>query len=304
MKCLLTTLFCLMAIMAQAWQRIPVTTSWLRVHHRMPVEEKTKYILKVAEEDSTAGYKLFMATVNKDSGYDFFNRDFVNLKISTFKDGVEKEDSTLTFPLYEHDKKRDGLSFRLSLVKPGRIKIEFGQTEALFNHTFNIKGNGFYYEVVHTGKSKPLREDVKIIAAPDIEKCRFGDVEALNNYISSSRDPMVGIWDHYDQDSPALRVSSKVRYTIAVVPAVDEGYEIIFIRSTDNEIRHIWKPLTIKGRFYNTGFDDIYNLDWYDMNGTKVDTDATVCISGGNMLTLRFPYWDTTVRYVKKNVSK
>lgn len=301
MKCLLTTLFCLMAIMAQAWQRIPVTTSWLRVHHRMPVDGKIKFLLKLAEEDSTGSYKQFLATVNKDSGYDFFNRDFVNLRISTFTDGVEKVDSTLTFPLYEQDKKRDGISFRLSLVKPGRVKIEFGQTEALFNYAFNIKGNGIFYEVEHNGISKPLREDVEIVAAPDIAKCRFDDIEQLYGYVSSCTDPIVGIWDHYDQDSPALRVSSKVRYTFAVVPAEDDGYEIILLKPTGGEINHIWEPLAVKGRFYSTGFDDIYNLDWYDMNGTKVDTDATISISGGNMLTLRFPYWDTTVRYVKKN---
>lgn len=84
----------------------------------------------------------------------------------------------------------------------------------------------------HNSKSKPLREDVEIVAAPDITKCRFDDIEQLYGYISSCTDPIVGIWDHYDQDSPALRVSSKVRYTFAVVPAEDDGYEIILLKPT------------------------------------------------------------------------
>ncbi len=292
---------CMTAVSALAWETIPPTTTWLHIHYRVAAEPNSPFVMRVASAD-TAGWQFFKAQVSDEADHDMFGRNFVNLSIGQGSKDEEKADSTLTFPLYMDDRVNSGLSFRMSLVNPGRVRIEFGESEPLYTDFFDLNGKDLKFEISYEGKL--VRQDMEIVSSPEIRRCEFNTIEELYRYIARSTDPLEGLWTHYDQDSPSLRVSSKYRYTFAIVKSPGKGYEIVYLDASGGDTGPLWQPLAVKGRFYDTGFPDIYNLEWLDMNGRPSDSDATVQISGDKLLTIRLPYWDTTVRYVKTDLPK
>lgn len=303
MKRLLAIAMCLVAITSPAWEKIPATVSWLHVHHRVPAEPKADFMFRIAESDAMH-YRFFKADISQESDYDMFNRNFVNLTVGHSDASGEITDSTLVFPLYNDGREQSGLSFRLSLVAPGRLKLEFGESESVYSYFINSEGKDLFFETNFSGKGEHLRKDSEIISTGDIRKSDFPTIADLYKYIEASANPIEGIWSHYDQDSPSLRVSSRHRYSFAVVSKGDRQYDIVFLKASGGELNPIWKPLDVKACFSETGFPGIFNLEWMDMDGRPVDTDATVQMTGDNMMTLRFPYWDTTVRYVKNELPK
>lgn len=303
MRCLWTMLLCLAAFSLPAWERIPPTASRIHVHHRVPAEPGADFILKVADSD-TSSCRFFKATLSHEADYDMFNRNFVNFTIGHADSCSQVVDSTLVFPLYNDGREQSGLSFRLSLISPGRLKLEFGETEPLFTFPINSDGKDLFFETYFDGKGDVLRHDSEIVSFGNLRKCSFSSVKDLYSYLAATSDPLEGVWTHYDQDSPSLRVSSARRYTFAVVSAGQGKYEIILLDVVGADVKPLWQPLAVKACFSETGFTGIYNLEWLDIAGRPVDTDATLQTTGGNMLSLRFPYWDTTVRYVKTELQK
>lgn len=303
MRCLWTLLLGLAVFSLPAWERIPATASRIHVHHRVPAESGADFILRMAESD-TSSYRFFKAALSHEADYDMFNRNFVNFTIGHADASSEVVDSTLVFPLYNDGREQNGLSFRLSLISPGRLKVEFGETEPLFTFSLNSDGKDLFYETYFDGKGETLRHDSEIVSSGNIRNSSFPSVNDLYNYLIDSSDALEGVWTHYDQESPSLRVSSARRYTFAVVSAGKGKYEIILLDVAGAEVKPLWKPLAVKACFSETGFSGIYDLEWLDLYGRPVDTDATLQTTGDNMLSLRFPYWDTTVRYVKTELQK
>lgn len=298
MRCLWAVLIFVTAFCSWGWERIPATASWVHVHHRVPAEPGADFIFRIADSD-TVSYRFFKAKLSQEADYDMFNRNFVNFTVGHTEASVETVDSTLVFPLYNDDREQGGLSFRLSLISPGRLKLEFGETESLFSLPVNSEGKDLFFETYFDGKGEALRKDSEIISSGNIRKSSFPTINELYAYLAVSNDPLEGVWTHYDQESPSLRVSSTRRYTFAVVSSGDGKYQIILLDSAGAEVKPLWQPLAVKACFSETGFSGIYNLEWLDINGRPVDTDATLQFTGDNLLSLRFPYWDTTVRYVK-----
>jgi len=303
MKWFIAFIVGLTAVSALAWETIAPTTTWLHVHYRVPAEPSSPFVMRVTSADTTS-WQFFKAQVSDEADHDMFSRNFVNLSIGHGSKYGERVDSTLTFPLYMDDRMNSGLSFRMSLVNPGRVRLEFGESEPLYTYFLDLNGKVLKFEILYGGKSRPVRQDMEIISSPEIQHCEFNTMRDLYCYLAQSTDPLEGLWTHYDQDSPSLRVSNKNRYTFAIVKSPGKGYEIVYLNASGGEIGPLWQPLAVKGRFYDIGLPDIYNLEWLDMNGRPSDSDATVQISGDRLLTIRLPYWDTTVRYVKTDLPK
>lgn len=294
----LTIIFSLLiSLCCPAWERIPYTSTWVHVHERVSAKNDRPFIIRVASHDTTE-CAFFKSEVSYEADFDTFGRNFVKFTIGH----GNVVDSIITFPLYDDERKESGLSYRMMLVAPGKVKLEYGESESLFTRIFDMQGKDLQYKF--EGNANPLRSNKEIVNESEIIKSRFDTVDMLEQYLAKSNEPLEGVWTHYDQDSPSLRVSNKPRYTIAVAKGAEKGYDMILLGAIGIENNEIWKPLTLKGRFYETGFIGIYNLRWLDVNGRPVDTDATVEITGDNLLTLRFPYWDTTVRYVKNELSE
>ncbi len=282
-------LIMLYAHCAYAWQRIPPFTHEARLHWRVPVERLTDRAALCVAVGDTMSHRSFLVKKVSDSRHDIMGRSMVQLNIGT--------DSTVVFAV---DGDHCDISFKLTTVATDCYKLEIGSKKAEYSEIVEAQGLPLWCDKRYNGRGKVLRNDLEFIENPGVLPSRFASIETLKSYIAKSTDPIEGIWNHYDQTSPALRVSNATRYSVAVVAADDsDGYEIILVDAA-GKIDPRWKPLSIKGRLKDTGLADIYALEWYDMRGARADVDATAQLAG-NILTLRFPYWDTTVIYVKSN---
>lgn len=292
----LTALLLLCAATAQAWTKLPGAMSHMRVHYRMAVDTGTEAKFRIALGD-TSQFCEISAKAESETD-DFFERFLVRLSANLSRIS-ENNDTAFVFPVYKYTTKNAGLSFRLTQTHPGILLLEVGQSLALFSKIIKTDAKPLFIDFSSNSKKPLLRANVDYEAVEGIHPSRFTTIDGLNEAIAASSNPIVGIWEHYDQSCPSLRVSSATRYRLAIVPAPQDGFEIIYLDS-EGKINPLWQPLSLKGRLTDTGFDNIYNLEWLDMDGAPADRDATAQFEAPKLLTLRFPYWDTTIRFVKK----
>lgn len=121
------------------------------------------------------------------------------------------------------------------------------------------------------------------------------DAETLQEQLLQSSNSFEGLWRHYEQESSSLVASSDRRYTLGCI-ATDSGYDLFIIAATGKN--PLQAPGTVKGRLTPTGMPGVYDVAWTDANG-RTFAAGTSAIFSDNLLTLVFPRWETSVRYVK-----
>lgn len=122
-------------------------------------------------------------------------------------------------------------------------------------------------------------------------------LEALDEYLSQSSDPMEGYWRYLDRDMQDEWLRMGGRYTLAVVRA-DNGYDIIYIDGAQVK-KSMWVPCMLKGHITPTQFTGNYDLSWIDATMEPIDKDAYATIENGVILTLNFPVYKSQVRFSK-----
>lgn len=136
----------------------------------------------------------------------------------------------------------------------------------------------------------------------------FANPDILDTYIRRSTDPMEGIWSVYDRylDEDKMRPGGDYRVAIIADPENDNGnrrnknYIIVYL---DGAIVNpaLWQPGMLKGRLLNSGFQNVWQVEWTDATGTPVPYEIKAEYSSP-VLTLTFPYQNSTVRLRKINI--
>ena len=122
-------------------------------------------------------------------------------------------------------------------------------------------------------------------------------LDALEEYLNNSTDPIEGYWKYLDRDMDEKWLRLGGRYTLAVVRA-DDGYDIIYIDGAQVK-KSQWEPGMLKGHIIKTIFTGNYDLTWVDATLEPINEDTYATIENGVILTLNFPVFKCQVRFAK-----
>ena len=122
-------------------------------------------------------------------------------------------------------------------------------------------------------------------------------LDALDEYLATSIDPMEGYWKYLDRDMEDKWLRLGGRYTLAVVRA-DDGYDLIYIDGAQVN-KSQWQPCMLKGHITRTQFTGNYDLLWIDATMEPISEDCYAAIENGVILTLNFPIYKSQVRFAK-----
>ena len=122
-------------------------------------------------------------------------------------------------------------------------------------------------------------------------------LDALDEYLATSIDPMEGYWKYLDRDMEDKWLRLGGRYTLAVVRA-DDGYDLIYIDGAQVK-KSQWQPCMLKGHITRTQFTGNYDLCWIDATMEPISEDCYAANENGVILTLNFPIYKSQVRFAK-----
>ncbi len=122
-------------------------------------------------------------------------------------------------------------------------------------------------------------------------------LEALDEYLANSIDPVEGYWRYLDRDMEEKWLRIGGRYTLAVVRA-DDGYDLIYIDGAQIK-KSLWNPGMFKGHMVKTVFSGNYDLTWIDATMEPIGDDSYATIENGVILTFNFPVFKSQVRFAK-----
>lgn len=124
----------------------------------------------------------------------------------------------------------------------------------------------------------------------------YGDRNILDSYLLRSRNPMEGRWQVLDRMLDENRLRPGGDYLLSVI-ADGDAYNIYYLDGAQkNKAR--WKPGTLKGRLTPSSVKNVFDVTWYDARGYLLDTEVRASYADG-ILTLTFPYFDSTLRLIK-----
>ena len=122
-------------------------------------------------------------------------------------------------------------------------------------------------------------------------------LEALDEYLANSSDPVEGYWRYLDRDMEEKWLRIGGRYTLAVVRA-DDGYDLIYIDGAQVN-KSLWNPGMFKGHMVKTVFSGNYDLTWIDATMEPIGDDSYATIENCVILTFNFPVFKSQVRFAK-----
>ena len=122
-------------------------------------------------------------------------------------------------------------------------------------------------------------------------------LDALDEYLTNSTDPIEGYWKYLDRDMEEKWLRLGGKYTLAIVRA-DDGYDLIYVNGAQVK-KSLWHPCMKKGHITKTMFTGNYDLQWIDATMEPIDEDAYATIENGVILTLYYPIYKSQVRFAK-----
>ncbi len=109
--------------------------------------------------------------------------------------------------------------------------------------------------------------------------------------------PILGQWQYLDREIDANQAMLGGKYRIAIAPGSGGSYEIIYLGGATVNAED-WNAPRLKGILRPSGFQNNYDLEWYDAAGRLLDDDNNAQLSDdGAILTLRFPVYKSQLRF-------
>lgn len=122
-------------------------------------------------------------------------------------------------------------------------------------------------------------------------------VDSLNRHFEASKDPFEGYWVYLDREMEDKWLRLGGRYTIALVKTT-AGYDVIYVDGAQVK-KSNWRSGQLKGRLKNTIFTDHYDGLWVDATFRPFSQDVYADFESGVILTLKFPVYNSQVRFSK-----
>lgn len=226
------------------------------------------------------------------TGEDINEYDNNSARMFFSADGCQKHSIDKGVDLY-----KGANAFRLT-CRDGAFSLETGNREYLqaLEGTIPLKGVDSICFIASPGVSTEFSNiELQKISSPGIlKKTVYGDAEVLQSYLARSRDAREGIWRMFDRsfDEDLLRMGGS--YTLAMIGAGDGTYELIYLDGAIKNAR-AWSPGMVKALMKPTGFNDIFDIVWYDSEGLPVSNEIKGQYADGT-LSISFPYHNSELR--------
>lgn len=231
-------------------------------------------------DDITDQRTMQVSLVKNDNG------STIELASTTLSKGVSLEDDLNTVCVDVDDR-----SVRVSI---GKDELQ----EVLEANVHRPTGTVWAGYLVGAGSRVSIERAVLTIDNENqITTTTLWTLDALDEYLSTSIDPMEGYWKYLDRDMEDKWLRLGGRYTLAVVRA-DDGYDLIYIDGAQVN-KSQWQPCMLKGHITRTQFTGNYDLLWIDATMEPISEDCYAAIENGVILTLNFPIYKSQVRYAK-----
>lgn len=119
--------------------------------------------------------------------------------------------------------------------------------------------------------------------------------EKLDSLFTVSDNQLEGYWQYLDRDMDDQWLRLGGRYTIALVASGDH-YDIVYVDGAEVK-QNDWHLGMLKGRLDKTIFTDNYKAQWIDATHRDMGRDVQASVEQGVILTLKFPVWNSEVRF-------
>ena len=153
------------------------------------------------------------------------------------------------------------------------------------------------------GKVAVANTMVDIIYPPESVAKTAWTSESLHPYLSTAPlDQLEGYWDYLDRKTTPRRAREGGRYTLAVVKSLDRPgtYDILYVAGA-RVYSDRWRPAMRKGRLIPTDYVDHYDLEWIDATFVERTTDIHASVEQASILTLRFPLFESSLRFTRRD---
>ena len=212
--------------------------------------------------------------------------DVIELAKATLDKGVSLEDDLNTISVDVDER-----SAKVSIGKDEVIQI----LEAGIQRPTGAVQVGY---LVGPGAHVSIERAVLTIdGAEQIDASTNWTIQALDEYLEASHDPVEGYWNYLDRDLEEQWLRMGGRYSLAIVRS-DDGYDILYIDGAQVK-KQLWSTCMKKGHITKTAFSGNYDLSWIDATMEPITGDAYATIENGIILTLYFPEYKSQVRFAK-----
>ncbi len=219
--------------------------------------------------------------------------DYIELKIGVISD---EQDSLICSETIScnYNLHSQGISILLSAGESGAV-LEVGSKEV--DHRYEIPFNystGNQIKVWSDDYVQILRNDFKHKSFAPAKFANIQSIDALLEYLRSSKDLNEGLWTYFDRNTDPLLAQMGGSYNIATVKN-DSGYDIVYISGASVNVQE-WQPLRIKGYITPATFPGSFDLTWIEPSGQILNYETSATISG-DLIEFRFPHWESSVRF-------
>lgn len=186
------------------------------------------------------------------------------------------------------------------VLKEGKLQLLGG--ERRLHPIFDIDAAGFVpsYISISADPGALVEADwMELTQAPKMnaEMGYVADPDVMHSYMQRSEDDLEGVWEIWERslDEDQLTMGGKYRLLIA-----DNGsyYEIIYLDGASKYPGH-WTPGKLKAVMKPTSFRNVFDVTWYDAAGNEVDTEIKAQYLDPSLITIQFPYLQSSLQLRK-----
>ncbi|MGM9844278.1 MAG: hypothetical protein ACI30S_08660 [Muribaculaceae bacterium] len=121
-------------------------------------------------------------------------------------------------------------------------------------------------------------------------------IEDIRRVVRYSNDSIVGVYRYLDRENnPKLAVPGG-KYTLAILPARDGNYDIIYIDGAKT-YKKCWHTGMLKGRLLKTIFVNHFDLEWYNSKMDLMKDETFASLQMLEIFEVNFPLYKAKMRF-------
>ena len=255
-------------------------------------DNSSKFDIEFCDSTTTDGYKLsFTWTKAKYSAFEddrIMQVNIVDILNDSIVGRVEIDDSKIA-DLYRGNNQ---LSISGNFYSGLNIYLNKKISLAKLPWKKNLKLFQFYSDIGST--IKIFRANVIKDNTPELETNLT--IEDIRRVVRYSNDSIVGIYRYLDRENnPKLAVPGG-KYTLAILPARDGNYDIIYIEGAKT-YKKCWHTGMLKGRLLKTIFINHFDLEWYNSKMDLMKDETFASLQMLEVLEINFPLYKAKMRF-------
>ena len=255
-------------------------------------DNSSKFDIEFCDSTTTDGYKLsFTWTKAKYSAFEddrIMQVNIVDILNDSIVGRVEIDDSKIA-DLYRGNNQ---LSISGNFYSGLNIYLNKKISLAKLPWEKNLKLFQVYSDIGSTVKI--FRANVIKDNTPELETNLT--IEDIRRVVRYSNDSIVGIYRYLDRENnPKLAVPGG-KYTLAILPARDGNYDIIYIEGAKT-YKKCWRTGMLKGRLLKTIFINHFDLEWYNSKMDLMKDETFASLQMLEVLEINFPLYKAKMRF-------